>query len=862
MAKGPYHCKLDNNCQRWITFIALVFCGMAGSLHAATHIQQASNSDVSGKSRTSFSATFTSRTIPGDAILIGVTYGNANPTITASDSQGNAYVQAIKTYDPGHHQGCAILYALGTRGNAPDTVTLKFGSSVAYLALGIHEYSGISALDVASGNRGSGSNLFSGSATTTTSGDLIFGTGVEDGVGHGDTFAPGAGFAKRVDLGSAAAYADEDRVLNAAGSVAVTWNMAPGSNWIANMAAFRTSPSAAATGVAPAISGLSPSSGPAGAIVTITGANFGAAQGSSTVTFNGASATPTGWSATSIVTALPSGASTGHVVVTAGGQLSNGLSFTVTVPVSPPTIMSLSPTSGLAGTAVTITGANFGATQGSSTVTFNGTSATPTGWSATSIVTAVPSGATTGNVVVTAGGQVSNASNFTVGPLTGSSAAPALVQHVSHSNTQGNPVTAYQIRLPNRTQSGNCLVVGVNSSSSGAIPTVTDDVGNTYTRLVSNSDGNQRATLLVALNINAGAQDITVHFGNATSYVAAIASEFYNVATASAADGSVAGSGTGNLISLGSFGPLTPNDLIYQVAVQDSTSDPMISFTQGSGAWSLLSADVMDGMAAQYLVEVAGASVSPTLSMSPSNHWNSAAIALKSGSSGGPIHGIHVVHLQHNALPAYTSSPAYLEFPSSGNLMVVSWIGVAGHDITGITDGHGNSYAQAGSPFGNQDSGDNQIFYAANAMTGTAMTGPILTTTGTDISGSTAELFDIAGAATSPFDSTAGVGMAKGNQSTFGNVAAVQITPSTPNGLIISSLGVANNTVSGLSPGLFLSSVVSPETSPWPNDENNGWGLYYNSDTSPVAFVWNTSGGSVGNWAAIAVAFEAGSPTN
>ena len=63
---------------------------------------------------------------------------------------------------------------------------------------------------------------------------------------------------------------------------------------------------------------------------------------------------------------------------------------------------------------MTITGTNFGATQGTSTVTFNGTIATPTSWTATSIVVPVPAGATTGNVVVTVGGVASNAMVFTV----------------------------------------------------------------------------------------------------------------------------------------------------------------------------------------------------------------------------------------------------------------------------------------------------------------------------------------------------------------------------------------------------------------------------------------------------------------
>jgi len=50
----------------------------------------------------------------------------------------------------------------------------------------------------------------------------------------------------------------------------------------------------------------------------------------------------------------------------------------------------------------------LGGNTGSSTVKFNGTSGTPTNWSTTSIVVPVPSGATTGNVVVHASGVDSN----------------------------------------------------------------------------------------------------------------------------------------------------------------------------------------------------------------------------------------------------------------------------------------------------------------------------------------------------------------------------------------------------------------------------------------------------------------------
>ena len=68
---------------------------------------------------------------------------------------------------------------------------------------------------------------------------------------------------------------------------------------------------------------------------------------------------------------------------------------------------------GAVGASVTITGTSFGSTQGSSTVKFNGTAVTTIGsWSATSIVATVPTGATTGNVVVNVSGVTSNGVSF------------------------------------------------------------------------------------------------------------------------------------------------------------------------------------------------------------------------------------------------------------------------------------------------------------------------------------------------------------------------------------------------------------------------------------------------------------------
>jgi hypothetical protein len=87
-----------------------------------------------------------------------------------------------------------------------------------------------------------------------------------------------------------------------------------------------------------------------------------------------------------------------------------------------PSVVSLSRSSGAVGTSVTITGTNFGMSQGSNTVTFSGSpnpvSAQITSWNSngTSIAVSVPSGATTGSIVVTISGVPATGPVFTVTP--------------------------------------------------------------------------------------------------------------------------------------------------------------------------------------------------------------------------------------------------------------------------------------------------------------------------------------------------------------------------------------------------------------------------------------------------------------
>lgn len=215
------------------------------------------------------------------------------------------------------------------------------------------------------------------------------------------------------------------------GTVKFNGTTAATSNWNVNNTITATVPAGATTGPVvvtvngissienppftvvppPTLSSLTPPTAHFTDDVVIAGNNFLSAQGTSTVKFNGTTAVVVNWSNTSITAKVPVGVSAGNVVVTVWNQASNGLPFTI---IPPPTLKLTNPSTGQTGATTTVVGSNFGATQGSNTIAFNGTIASPASWSNTVITTPVPAGATTGNVVVTVSNQPSNGLPFTV----------------------------------------------------------------------------------------------------------------------------------------------------------------------------------------------------------------------------------------------------------------------------------------------------------------------------------------------------------------------------------------------------------------------------------------------------------------
>lgn len=458
--------------------------------------------------------------------------------------------------------------------------------------------------------------------------------------------------------------------------------------------------------------------------------------------------------------------------------------------------------------------------------------------------------------------------------VTASRTVPALVQHVSGSNTRNNGFSSpfcYHYQLPNPTTAGNSVVVGFTFNGSPT-PRVSDDKNNTYTIEANHFDGtnNQSIDIAAAFNVAAGARLINVCFAsNPSGFVQPMATELANVI---AADGLGTGAhGTGTSVSAGAMTPSASGDLIYQVV--SSISVNQSSFAAGVQSninWNLLSADLMDGFAGQYGVYNSTTAVNPTISMGTSQKWVSAAVLLKAGASGSVPSGMRIVHLIHENIPTNVSaggsgnafpSQLPLQLPASGNLLA-AMIGGGNptNTLSSIVDTNNNVWVQAGSTQVIASNDTVQAYFAANATTSAnlALTLHWSSSSGGDF---TIFFYDVVGAATSPLDVAIGN---TGTQSTAGNLPMpFSITPATANELIFVQAIWDFNTGASLtgSGQLFDANTFDGESQsgPEPVDENNGWGHVPTATTANVTFIWGPLFGGLpfGNWAGMAVAFKA-----
>src|SRR6266508_5022316 len=258
---------------------------------------------------------------------------------------------------------------------------------------------------------------------------------------------------------------------------------------------------APAYAVAPTITSVTPSTASDDCEVTIIGTNFQTSP-TTDVTVGGVAGTgETVDSSTQMEATIPSSVgdnASANVVASNGADNSAPFTFSTGPEVACPGVPTFSPSSGIVGSTVTISGTFNSTVTG---VRFNTSSlVTPTNPSTTGATAVVPAGATTGPIhVYTAAGQKTSATNFTVTPVP----APTISSFTPLFGPVGTSV----------------VITGTNFSGtvSGASFTTSSVKFNTTTATTFTVNSATQITATVPTGATTGKISVTTPGGTATS---------------------------------------------------------------------------------------------------------------------------------------------------------------------------------------------------------------------------------------------------------------------------------------------------------------------------------------------------------
>jgi hypothetical protein len=705
------------------------------------------------------SVTYPGAQTAGDLNVVVVGWNDTTSTVqSVKDSGGNNYSLAIGP-TTGTPLRQSIYYAPNIVGGA-NTVTVTFSQAAAYPDVRILEYRGVNAVDVAAGASGSSTAANSGAATTTAANELIFGADIVATT----TGAAGSGFTSRI-ITSPDGDIAEDKVVTTTGSNSATATLTSSGPWIMQMVAF-----AAVSGPPPTITSVSPNSGTTagGTAVTIAGTNFAAGA---TVTFGSAAASNViVVSGTQITATTPAG-SAGAVMVTVsnpGGQ-SGGLASAFTY-IAPPTVTSVSPSTGPAagGTAVTITGTNFAS---GATVTFGGTAATNVAVTNSTTITATTPAHVAGVVTVTVtnsnGLSGSLASGFTyvvpptvtgVSPSSGSTAGGTAVTVTGTNFVAGATVTFGGTAATGVTVVNSTTITATTPAGSVGAVTVTvtnpgsqsGSLANGYTYVIvptvtsiSPNNGPAAGGTAVTITGTNFATGATVTFGGTAATGVTVVNSTTITATTPAGSGTVTVTVTVN----GQSGSLA-NGFTYNGTANFtlSASPAGLTVAPGSQGASTITSTLSNGFNSAVSLSASGMPSGTTVIFNPSTipapGGGNSTMTITVGSStatgtypitvtgnGGGIQQTTTVTLTvstalisyvqgNSATPqaAQTSVPVKFnaaQFAGDLNVVAVGWNDSTA-TVSAVTDTAGNGYTLAVGPTTISGISSQSIYYAKN----------------------------------------------------------------------------------------------------------------------------------------------------
>jgi hypothetical protein len=575
----------------------------------------------------------------GNLNVVAVGWNDTTDSIASvADTNGNTYTLVAGTLAsslpaPGASQETvsqAIYYAKNINAG-PNTVTVTFNQSTQKQSVRIVEYSGldpVNPVDTSVGTNGSGNPADSGTLTTNSANDLLFGAGTIT------TVFTGSGPSFSTVLLNGWGDIIEDEFVTAAGSYNATGVFGSG-DWVMQLVAFRTAGQTPPVFAAPAIASLSvPSSPEAGGVpLTVTGTNF--EPGVSVVFSNTTGTTASGVNCSvtlltapnatisCLTPAFPTGPAD-ITVINVDGQASapSSFSYTVSTPFATAVTPVVNPSGGVTngGNVVAISGSDFAA---GAKVTVGGIPADRV-WlrNVNTIQASMPAlAAGSADVVVTNASGTSGtlASGYTYVPATGIS----FVQVNSAHPASPAATAPVNYLLPQTAGNLNVVIIGWDDATA-TVQTVTDTAGNTYTLALSPTVGGTLSqAIYYSKNINAAvANTVTVAFSTPAASPDVRILEYSGLDTAAPLDDASGGFGTGTALAAGPVTTTATGDLV----IGGSTVGSIVS---AAGAIFTTVTATPNGLSVEHLVGPAAGTFNPSATQQSSANWVMQSVAFK-----------------------------------------------------------------------------------------------------------------------------------------------------------------------------------------------------------------------------------------
>ncbi len=260
---------------------------------------------------------------------------------------------------------------------------------------------------------------------------------------------------------------------------------------------------------------------------------------------------------------------------TYGQDLNGTMSGTSPPPPAPPTITSFLPTSGPAGTLVTISGSGF---TGATSVAFNGVAAPFTVVSSSTITATVPAGATSGPVSVAGpNGTAQSSGSFTVtsGSSGGSISRVAQLGTVQTSSSAANSLA---LTVGRSVAAGDTIVIGIGAQGAARVSSIVDSRGNAYrvdtVRATSSPSAPKSTTAIATAHVTTALKPgdvitVAVSQGKAWGFVA---EDWTGITKLDQVGGADSGGGTGSTVTVSSAGATsTAPEVVFALTTVNSS---------------------------------------------------------------------------------------------------------------------------------------------------------------------------------------------------------------------------------------------------------------------------------------------------